>query len=117
MLAIRPQQMQKFSEAALKRFEDTMVVHLKNFFPDFSETSDEPKVRELIRYGIKRSGSYKIAAEKDVSRYIDLMVSLGPDFDTDKQLSWASEILRTNNSPEMRISILLKTAENHLRKS
>lgn len=117
MLTIRTQQMEKFSEAALKRFEDTMVVHLKEFFPDFCETSGEPKIRELIRYGVKRSAFYQFNAERDVSRYIDLMVTLGPDFDADKQLHWAGEILRTRNSPETRVSILLETAQKHLSKS
>jgi hypothetical protein len=117
MLTIRPQQMQKFSESALKRFEETMLVHLKKFFPDFCEASGEPEVREFIQYGIKRAASYQVTSERDVSRYIDLMVSLGADFDNDKQLSWAGEILRTRNSPEARISVLLKTAEKHLSKS
>ena len=94
-----------------------MVPHLKKFFPDFCEAAGEPKVREFIRYGVKRAASYQITAKRDVSRYIDLMVSLGADFDKDKQLPWAGEILRTRNSPDARISVLLKTAEKHLRKS
>lgn len=117
MLTMRSKQMEAFSEAALKRFEETMVAHLKKFFPDYCEAAGAPKVREFIRYGVKRAASYQITAERDVSRYVDLMVSLGADFDNDEQLPWAGEILRTRNSPEVRISILLKTAEEHLRKS
>ncbi len=33
----------------------------------------------------------------------------------DKRLPWAQEILRTRNSPEARVSVLLKTAQEHLR--
>lgn len=112
---MRPQQVEKFSEAALKQFEDMMVPHLKRFFPKFSEAAGEPKVRVFIRYGVKRAASYQIMAKRDVSRYIDLMVVLGHDFDRDKQLPWAGQILRTRNSPDVRISVLLKTAQNHLR--
>jgi hypothetical protein len=117
MLTLRPEQMRAFSEAALKRFEETMLAHLKKFFPDKYEAAGEPKVRKLIRYGIERAASYDITAQRDVSRYIDLMMTLGPDFDQDKQLPWAGQILRTRNKPEVRISILLKTAEKHLKES
>ncbi len=117
MLTLRPEQIRAFSEVGVKRFEETMVAHLKKFFPDRCEDAGELKVRKLIRYGIERAASYNIAAQRDVSRYIDLMMTLGPDFDKDKQLPWAGEILRTRNQPEVRISILLKTAEKHLKES
>jgi hypothetical protein len=115
MLTIRAEQMKKFSEVAVKRFEDMMVVHLDKFFPGSFKATGEPKVRELIRYGIKRAASYKIQAERDVSRYIDLMMVLGADFDSDRRLPWAGEILRSRNNPEQRIAVLLRTAEKHLR--
>jgi hypothetical protein len=107
--------MEAFSEAALKDFEELMLPHLKKFFPDFCEAAGEAEVRKLIRHGVERAGSYQITAKRDVSRYIDLMASLGADFDKDQDLPWAGEILRTRNSADTRISILLKTAEKHLK--
>ena len=114
MIAIRAAQIEKLSETALKSFEEMMVVHLNKFFPDHCGAAGEPKVRELIRHGVKRAASYQITAKRDVSRYIDLMIVLGDDFDCDLRLPWAQEILRTRNSPEVRISVLLKTAQKHL---
>ena len=115
MLTIRSAQVEAFSEEAMKSFEELMLPHLKKFFPEFCEAAPEPKLKALIRYGVKRAGSYQITAKRDVSRYIDLMVSLGADFDREPRLPWAGEILRTRNSPEARISTLLKTAEKHLK--
>lgn len=115
MLTIRSQQMQVFTEEAMKSFENLMLPHLKKFFPEFCEATPEPRLKALIRYGVQRAASYQIRAKRDVSRYIDLMVSLGPDFDRDRQLPWAGEILMTRNSPEVRITTLLKTAEKHLK--
>jgi hypothetical protein len=115
MITIRAEQMKRLSEAARMRFEDIMVVHLNKFFPERTQAAGEPKVRELIRYGIRRAGSYQIKAQRDVSRYIDLMIVLGSNFDSDKRLPWAGAILKTRNSPAQRISVLLKTAEKHLR--
>ncbi|MGA2987545.1 MAG: hypothetical protein ABSG32_27460 [Terriglobia bacterium] len=115
MLTLRSAQVEAFDAAAVKDFEELMVPHLKKFFPEFFEAAGEPKVREFIRYGVKRSGSYQITAKRDVSRYIDLMVSLGRDFDQDPDLSWAGEILRTCNSADTKITVLLKNAEKHLK--
>lgn len=114
MLAIRPEQMQVFTEAAVKRFEDLMVVHLNKFFPERSKAAGETNVREFIRYGVKRAAAHNITAKRDVSRYIDLMATFGSDFDTDEKLPWAREILATTNSSEVRMSVLLKTAQKHL---
>jgi hypothetical protein len=115
MLTMRPKQMEAFSEAALKDFEELMIPHLKKFFPEFCEAAGEQEVRKLIQHGVKRAASYQINAKCDVSRYIDLMVSLGADFDKDKNLPWAGEILKTRNSADARISVLLKTAAKHLK--
>jgi len=115
MLAIRPDQMRNFSEAALKQFEDMMVVHLNKFFPQRTKAAGEPTVRKFIRYGVQRAASYNIKAKRAVSRYIDLMMSFGADFDKSKRLPWAGEILRTRNSPEVRISTLLRNADRYLK--
>lgn len=110
MLTLRNEQVEALSATALKNFEDLMVPHLKKFFPELCEAAGPAKVKEFIRRGVKRAASYHITAKKDVSRYIDLMASLGADFDKNPDLPWAGEILRTRNSADTRINILLKTA-------
>jgi len=115
MLTIRSSQVQAFDEIAMKNFEELMLPHLKKFYPEFYEAEGPPKLKELIRHGVKRAASYQITAKRDVSRYIDLMASLGPDFDKDEQLPWAGEILQTRNSAETRIKILVRTAAKHLK--
>ena len=114
MLTIRSAQVEVFSEEAMKSFEELMLPHLKKFFSEFCAATPEPKLKAFIRYGVKRAGSYDITAKRDVSRYIDLMVSLGADFDKDPQLPWAGQILHTRNKPDVKISTLLKTAEKYL---
>jgi hypothetical protein len=115
MLTIRRKQMAVFAEVETKKFVDRVVVHLKKFFPKQCEAMGDSQLPETIRYGIKRAASYNIKAQRDVSRYVDLMMVLGHDFDRDKRLPWAGEVLRARNSAEVRISMLLKTAQKHLR--
>lgn len=80
-LKIRPEQMQKFSDAALKRFEDKMTVHLQQFFPKVCSKLGAQRVRAVIQHGIRRSKEYGIRRERDVSRYIALMFMFGLNFD------------------------------------
>lgn len=93
MLTIRKEQMAVFREPAINDYVKRTVVHLNERFPEKCEALGEPKVRELIRYGIGRAASYGITAEGDVRRYIDLMLMFGPDFDQDPELPWAASIL------------------------
>ena len=71
-----------------------MVVHLRANFPDHKVTSDEPGLRSLIGTGVERAAGYDITYEDDVRRYLDYMLTLSPDFDTNPATSWAGQILR-----------------------
>src|ERR1035438_2811932 len=93
MLTIRKEQMAVFSEPAINDYVKRTAVHLKERFPEKCEALGEPKVHETVKYGIQRSASYGITTEGDVRRYIDLMLTFGPEFDQDPELPWAASIL------------------------
>lgn len=93
MLVIRREQMQVFDEYASKGFEDRLVRHLAERFPDVCREREEASVRETIRNGIERSKGYGITTEFDVARYIELMYLFSEDFDTNPETSWASPVL------------------------
>jgi len=93
MLTIRPEQMEKFSEAALKSFEDRMVPFLATHFRDQSRALGESRVRLLVRHGIGRAGSYGIDGQRDVCQYICLMFVFGGNFDVNPKLSSMRAVL------------------------
>lgn len=101
MLRIRPEQMAKLDQAAGRHFEDWMLGHLKDFFPEKCEQMGEDDVRGMIRHGMKRARSHKIEQGSEVCLYIDTMFLLGKDFDIAPEHEWAREILR---SPERKDS-------------
>ena len=117
MLVIRKKQMAVFQEVEIKKFVDRMAIHLKKFFPRQCETLGEPKLRETIQYGIKRAAFYGITAKREVYKYVDLMVVFGRDFDNDRRLAWAGEILKRSTSPGRRVSMLLQAAKEQLKGS
>jgi hypothetical protein len=112
MLTIRQDQAEVFRQNALRKFEDRMITHIGKFFPKEFAALGEAKTRETIQYGIKRAKSYGIVAERDVCKYIDLMVVFGRDFDRDKRLPWARSVLEdpTLRGPSDRTDRLYKAA-------
>jgi hypothetical protein len=93
MFSIRCEQIEIFRAPAIKAFEDRMLTHLNKFFPAQCKGAGEAELRETISYGIKCAARYGIIAERDVCKYIDLMVVYGRDFDRDPKLPWVVQIL------------------------
>ena len=105
-----------FAEVETNKFVDHMIVHLKKYFPKQCEAMGEPQLRDTIRYGIKRAAAYGAVAKRDVYKFVDLMVVFGRDFDKDKQLPWAGEILRTPKDPGTKVDALVEAATKHLKR-
>jgi len=97
MLKIRKEQYEELGKISLKSFEDSMVEHIKEFFPEQYEIMGEPVVRSLIRYGVERAENYDFITQRDVCLYINTMIMLGGNFDTDLQLPWTADILKAES--------------------
>ena len=120
MLKIRKEQNDELAKAAVKRFEDWMVVHLNKFFPDHCKALGEDGTREAIQYAIKCAAGYEIVSERDVCKYTDLMFTFGRDFDKDPNLPWAGKILNDEAlkaQPTKKTNRLYKTAMRNVAKA
>jgi len=117
MLTIRREQTAVFIQAGAKKFEDWMVVHLSKFFSERSQSLGEMKLRKMIQYGIKRAETHGITGQRDVCKYIDLMMVFGPDLDTDQKYPWAREIVQRPWEPEAKINALQQAAQNYLKEA
>lgn len=93
MLKIRKDQYEELGKVSLKRFEDSMVEHIKEFFPKYYEIHKEPLIRKIIQYGVDRAETCGFETKRDTPLFIDLMFLLGSHFDEDVQYPWAPEIL------------------------
>jgi hypothetical protein len=113
MLTIRKEQLAVFGPLGEKAFEDRVIVHLKKVFPQQSQTLGELKLRETIQYGGQRAASHGVISERDVCKYIDLMILYGRDFDKAPSLPWAESILRNQDirNPSSKIERLYKAAK------
>jgi len=119
MLKIRKEQDQELAKASLKSFEDRMVVHIRKHYPTHYEKLGEENTRVLIQYGIERAATYEVVSERDVCKYIDLMVSFGPDYDIDARHPWAAKALNDKRlkDPSVKINTTYDTGMESLRHS
>jgi len=115
-MVIRQQQMETFSKAAERNFENEMCEHLMTFSPLHCGTLGEPVIRRVVRTGMARAEEYGFTNRGPVRFYIELMIQLGTGFDTDPQLQWASTTLRAADpaSQDERAELLYRRAVNYL---
>lgn len=115
MFVVRKEQLEAFSRASVKDFENRMVIHLRKFFPQQCDVLGEAKTREAVHFGIWKAKKYGIISEHDVCVYIDIMFTFGQDFDVDPALPWASKALKAKEmNPATKIEILYDSAMSHL---
>lgn len=74
-----------------------MVLHIREFFPQFYELAGDEAVRRTIISGIEKSALYGITTEPEVCRYIDFVVAFGIGFEEKPQYLWASQILNNQS--------------------
>ena len=115
MLTIRPEQIAVFSEAEVQKFEDWTLAHLKRFFPKECAESGEARIRRRIRDGTNRAATYGITSKRDVCKFIDLIMMLGPHFESDPRFPWAMEILERAVDSASKIAALTDYTESALR--
>ncbi|OLD08459.1 MAG: hypothetical protein AUI48_14815 [Chloroflexi bacterium 13_1_40CM_2_68_14] len=94
MLTIRDEQLEAFERASWKKFEQSQLGHVREYFPvDHAVLGGDRATLEFIRAGIERARAAGISVFGDACRYVDLMLSLGTDFVIDPQLPWAKALI------------------------
>ena len=118
MLTIRKEQMYVLEKNAFKGFEDDMIEHLKEFFPNHYRIAGETVTRKVVQYGIERSNTYGFDTERNMCLYITVMTMLGSNFDKDLFFPWARKILKEENklNPSDRADKLADTALDFMKK-
>jgi hypothetical protein len=116
MLVILKDQMQAFELIDPKSFEESMLEHVREYFPKIVEVAGEEKILVFNRRSHERAKEYGFATRHEVYLFIDFMVMLGSGFDADPQLPWAADILQDESIPDptARIDQLYDTVIRYL---
>ncbi|MGA2596787.1 MAG: hypothetical protein ABSH09_07300 [Bryobacteraceae bacterium] len=99
-MLIRQSQFASFSAAAEQHFEREMVEHLSRFAPELARVAGTAGITNAVQLGISRARSYGFTTHGPVRLYLELMCSLGSDFDSDPQYPWAGAALQDLEYPD-----------------
>ena len=96
-IRIRPEQQQVFEQAALKKFEDEMIAHSKEFSPELCKVLGDDQLRLAVHAAIQRAGGHGFTFRGPIRLFIEMTFLFGSAFDTDPQYPWAAAILRSTD--------------------
>jgi hypothetical protein len=107
-MVIRNQQVAALAASASQHFESELVRHCKQFSPKLCEVAGENNLTTLVRTGITRAYNYGFTDRILVRFYIELMLTLGSEFDSDPQFPWVQDSLQLDpiSHPQLRANQL-----------
>jgi len=95
MMTLLRSQIEVLEESMRRRFELRLLAHLRACFQVEVRDSTDHELILLIRKGITNSADYGIINESEVAVYVEFMVTVASDFDSNADYAWAGSILRT----------------------
>ena len=108
MLVVRAAQLAAFERDTRRRFTERAAVLLRRHFPAACGAMSEDQLHAFVGEGIARAKGYLVVTERDVLKYLGLMIALGRDFD---ELPWAAPTLaETRVDGEVRMRLLCEEA-------
>jgi len=89
MIQIQESHMDAFTRRSREDFAQRMKEHIFKYFPEQAAALAQAGVGRVIELGMQHAKERGITGEGDVSRYIDVMVVLGENYDREP---WAKDI-------------------------
>ncbi len=117
MLRISKKQLGQLAEDDYEGFVRDMLVHIEEHFPEHYIKLGEDNTRGLVDLGVDKAKQHSFDSERDICKYINLMLCFGVEFDEDPKQIWAQAILTDpmqNYGPE-KMKKLYAAAEAHLK--
>ena len=101
MVKVRNEQIAGLSKRQYDDYAGRVLNHLREMYPEFYYTREEPQLRDFILESVGRARYYGLTDEYAVLRYIDYRVLLGLQFDYTPEYAWITRILSDQERPEL----------------
>lgn len=88
MLVIRKSQLDALDPLPQIIFEDQLLKHFRQHYPQDCRRAGATQIRKLIRMGIAQACGHRYLSQREVGYYVNLMLMLGCDLDRDPQIPW-----------------------------
>jgi len=95
MLCIRDEQMEVLRDVAEQRFRQWLLVHVRKHWPVPVARIGDEQLGGFIDAAIARALEFGIEDSASVTRYVNLVMQLGPGFPDDSRIPWAGDLLRS----------------------
>jgi len=113
MLVIRREQLEEITAARWREFERSAIRYWVDQYSAKCTTLDSERAADLVSVALTRARSQGFETTKDLIGYLDLILTIGPDF---ADQPWALEILgMTEYLPATRLELLCQTAADRSR--
>lgn len=117
-MLIRSHQSAALRAGRRRIFEERCVAFVREHWPERWAHLGEVAVRAFVEMAVERAAGYELDTEQDAARYLNQMLALGRDFDTDPRYPWAGEILRNKGiAPALRMDWLSARTAHELRRA
>lgn len=93
MFRIKAKNLTAFEQQAADTYLAELLQHCRLFAPQLSQALTDTELRTAVQDGMVRARAHGFDQRGTVRFYVDVMIVLGSDFDTDPQFPWAAEIL------------------------
>jgi hypothetical protein len=114
VLVIRRQQIDAIRAEYTRAFERFAIDHLQLYFPQQCAAVGGGLLAQ-VRAGMRRASEYKLEAQSDVLRFLNLWVFLEPDFDRNAKFPWAQEVLSDATlAPDIKMEMVSALAMERL---
>lgn len=94
MLTIRDAQMHTLEEALWLRL---IFEHIQECFPVQCEKLGTETSCDLVQRALNKAREYNFNQFVDIQQYVDLVIVLGEDFESEPEFAWTREILEDAN--------------------
>jgi hypothetical protein len=113
MLVLTKQQLQAFDEMMRRSFEERLLAHLREHFPQQTARMPEPFLRSRIRQEIATAEQHGITRECEVAAYVSIAFSVSPQSPA-IHLEPVRDALESPDPPSQKVHLLLFLAEAKL---
>lgn len=109
MLVIRESQMAALGRDLLDHFDFVALAHVKECFPEVCAEIGDGTALNYVSSGLKRARAYGLESEYDLFRFLNLIFTLGGDFDSGEEYPWIPSILKNTDAPATtRMNLLME---------
>jgi len=118
MIVIREKQMKSLSEVSREEFLKRMEVHVKQHFEPVVAPLTNEQIRQVIERQWKRAEGYGLTSELGVCTWLNIVFTLGEDFEKQAVYPWAVILMKNDEIAESgKIEHLNQNVERELTKA